>query len=182
MPRAQSDSLERSRTRREWSACREAARRALSTARHWTAGSDRRRLRSIAGSRWFCWPGLVMVPWLVRALAARTFESFYNVEVFCLGGGRRKYGESIRCCSGWNETSWERSSGEDWTTADACRATEYRPIMSTRTMRVLRRATRRTFGWGRRKSTAGCDEKREAYEANGGVRRHNLSFAESCWP
>lgn len=151
------DCLERSRTRREWAACRKTKRRTLSTARHWTASSKWRRLRSIGGSRWLCWLRLVMMPWLVRALTTRTFESLHDVEHFYIGGGCGKYRKSVRRCTGWDETSWEWPSGEDRTTTDACWATEDGPVMSTRTVWV-RRAVRRTFEWRRRKSTTRCDE------------------------
>lgn len=121
------------------------------------------------------------MPWLVRALAARTFESFCDVELVYIGGGRRKHRESIRRCTGWNKPGGERSSGEDWTAADACWATEDGSVVNSRTGRVVRRAVRRTFEWWRRKSSTRRDEHREAYEANSGVRRHNLPLFESCW-
>ena len=151
--------LERSRTRREWSASRKADGEALSTTGHWMASSKGRNLRSIAGLRWPCWLGLVMVPWLIWALAARTFESLHDIKLLHVGSGRRKHRKAIRRCSGWNETSWKWSSREAWTTADACWATEDGPIVSTRTVRVVRRAAvRRTLEWRRRKSTTRCDE------------------------
>lgn len=153
-----SDCLEPSWTGREGTTCRKPKRRALSTARHWKTSGKWWRLRSTAGSGWLCRPGLVVVPWLVRALAARTFESFDDVELFCVGGGRRKYGESVRGCAGWNETSWEWSSREDRASANACWAAEDRPGVTVRTMRVVRRAVRWTFEWRRRKSATGCDE------------------------
>ena len=152
-----SNCLKRSRTRSEWTARGKAARKTLSAAGHWTACSKWWRLRSIAGSRWLRRHWLVRVPWLARALAARTFESLHDVEHFYIGGGCGKYRKSVRRCTGWDETSWEWPSGEDRTTTDACWATEDGPVMSTRTVWV-RRAVRRTFEWRRRKSTTRCDE------------------------
>ena len=147
---APDECLERGRARREWATSREAEWRTLSAARHWTASSEGRRLGSISWSRWFCWPGLVVMPWLVRTFTTRAFESLFEGEVFCVGGGCRKHGKSVRCCAGWNETGRERSSREDRTTADACWATEdRRPIV--RTMRW-------PLEWRRRKGAAGCDK------------------------
>jgi hypothetical protein len=182
-----SNCLERSGTRRErtasreWTASRKAEWRALSTTRHWTASCKRRRVRTIAGSRWLCWPRLVMVPWLVRALATRSFKSLFDVELFYIEGGRGKDRKSVRCCTGWDEACWESSCREDGATADACWASEDGPIVRARAVRAVGRAVRWTFEWRRGKSAAGGDEDREAYETNSAVRRHDLEPVESCW-
>jgi hypothetical protein len=137
---------------------------------HWMAGGIE---RSTSGSRWLCRLGLVVMPWLVRAFAARTFESLFKGELFYVVGGRRKYRETNRRCAGWQETSWERSSREDGTTADACWATEGGSIVSTRTVRAVR-AVRWTFERRRRQSAARCDKDRKTYEAHNVVGRHDL--------
>jgi hypothetical protein len=122
------------------------------------ACGKRRRLGSVAGSRWLCWSRLVMVPWLVRAIATRTFESFYELESFYVGSGSGKYWKPVRRCTGWDEPSWEWPSREDCTTADACWANEYGPIVSTRIVMTVRRAVGWAFEWRRRKSATRCDE------------------------
>jgi hypothetical protein len=94
------------------------------------------------------------MPWLVRTLAAGTFESPFMEELFYVVGGRRKYRKSNRCGAGWDETSREGCGREDGTAADACRATKDGSIVRTRTVRTVRW----TFEWWRGQSTARCDE------------------------
>jgi len=159
-----SNCLERSGTRREWTASwertpsRKAERRALSTAGHWTASSKGRRVRTIAGSGWLCWSRLVMVPWLVRALATRAFESLLDVGLFYIEGGLRKYRKTVCRCTGWDEASWESSCRKDGATADACWASEDGPVV-IRTVRTVGRALRWAFERRRRKGATSCNEE-----------------------
>jgi len=127
-------------------------------------------VRCIGGSRWLRWSGLVVMPWLIRALAARTFEAPFVDERFYVVGGRRKYRKSNRCGAGWDETSREGSCREDGTAADVCRTTEDGSFVRTRTVR----AVRWPFVWWRGQSTARCDEDRKTCQAYHVVGRHDL--------